>query len=177
MPYASRDEPWNSENLKKSFKLVSAFIADKDCLGPVPFISGLMNIELAHDADTDMKAPMPDNTIFYHPKIMSPGQKSGGMVGAVTPMVDVDEMVAELERFADKQVLYVGHPVVVELSEADTADVASQHNNWGYKFKQVLEGCRAMYYDPYKVEGGTAKVEQYVYGHKATIQRGFLVKN
>ena len=45
MPYAARIEPHSPHNLKKHFRIASAFLADRGCLGPNGRVSGMLNVE------------------------------------------------------------------------------------------------------------------------------------
>eukprot|EP00798_Chlamydomonas_sp_ICE-L_P002676 gene2676-12778_t len=45
MPYAGRLAPWDKEDLRKEYRIFSAFVADKGCLGPTKYASGMMGVE------------------------------------------------------------------------------------------------------------------------------------
>ena len=45
MPYSARVAPHDPLNLQRRFRLFSAFLADKGCLGPGKAVSGMYNVE------------------------------------------------------------------------------------------------------------------------------------
>ncbi len=45
LPYAARVAPHDPDNLKKAFRLCSAFLCDKGCMGPNSHVSGMLNVE------------------------------------------------------------------------------------------------------------------------------------
>eukprot|EP00798_Chlamydomonas_sp_ICE-L_P027972 gene27972-8854_t len=101
LPYAARVEPWNPQS-KKEFRICSGFLADEGCLGPVPYVSGLLNIEfeewVLHDLDKKYAlGPTKSNTMLY-----TKPEKSAGRDGRW-----IGDAAEELAKFGEQPLLYL----------------------------------------------------------------------
>eukprot|EP00798_Chlamydomonas_sp_ICE-L_P007560 gene7560-712_t len=80
------------------------------------------------------------------------------------------DVVSELAKFEKQEVLFLNHPVVVNMNAADVERGQSLYGDWALKFDKVLKECRGLHYTDYEIDAkGAAKVSQYVFGREASI--------
>eukprot|EP00798_Chlamydomonas_sp_ICE-L_P005226 gene5226-18456_t len=112
--------------------------------------------------------------------------RDGGFVADEIVVLNELEAKHYMRQFDNEFLVYLGSPVVVNMSEANAEDAKegdwkkkfwdAKEDDWKKKFWDVLQDCRGLYYTPYMIDSqGAAKVTEYVKGPLASIVDGKIV--